>query len=266
MFKNILVGISLLFLSQTVLSQDFEVAPVVINFNANPGEIQQTTITIRNHSNIKQAYTFNMGDFEIQADGTKKRMAAGKSDRSCAHWLTVTPSFLEMNPNEEREVKVLITVPSGENASKWCYIYAQATSEQKENPVDKQLATGILITPRIAILVNQSPKSNMNYKGAIGKLKDITEPTDSLYSYSVDVTNTGDKIIEAKVQLTIANMETYKETKFEKDMQRVYPGETRNFVLTMPKTSGKGKHAVAAILDYGHGTNLEGTQILVDLK
>jgi len=246
-------------------AQDFEVAPVVLNYSTNPGEIQQSTVTIRNHANIKQAFTFNLGDFEMDVDGRKKRMPAGSSNRSCANWITVNPSFIELNPNEERQITVIMTVPKGENASKWGMIYVQAASEQNENPIDKELATGIKITPRIVILVNQSPKTNDKFKATIGNLVEKTEESDSIRSFAITVENIGDKIIEARVQLALANLETAKEQKFPSKMERVYPGEKRTFTLELPSVIGTGKHALAAILDYGHGTNLEGTQILIDL-
>ena len=52
------------------VAQDFEVAPVILNFDANPGEIQQKKVTIRNHANTAQAFTFVIGDYQI----TKKEI------------------------------------------------------------------------------------------------------------------------------------------------------------------------------------------------
>ena len=191
-------------LSFGIFGQDFEVAPVVINFDANPGEIQKADVTIRNHSNIKESYTITLGDFIIDENGAKKRMPAGQSSKSCANWTTITPSFIQLNPNEEKTVSVIMTVPKDGNDTRWCLLYVQTTEEQTENPVDKQLQTGIKVKPRIAVLVNQSPKSNTNYSGKIYDLKDITTDEDSTNIYEVTVENTGDKILEAKVQLYLS--------------------------------------------------------------
>lgn len=252
-------------LSTFFYGQDFEVAPVIINFDANPGEIQQADVTVRNHSNVKQSYTLNLGDFIIDENGAKKRIPAGQSENSCSSWTTITPSFIQLNPNEEKTVSVIMTVPKDGNDTRWCLLYVQTTEEQTENPVDKQLQTGIKIKPRIAVLINQSAKSNTNYKGRVYDLKDITSEEDSVNIYQVTVENTGEKILEAKVQLYLANLSTATEKKYPTKMLRVYPGEKRVFVLSIPKDAGTGKHALAAILDYGHGTNLEGTQIMIDL-
>ena len=254
-------------LSMTIyIAQDFEVAPVIMNFEANPGQIQKKKLTIRNHANVKQSFTFNFGDYEVNADGKKIRQAAGTSKRSCASWTTVTPNLIELNPNEEREVTVLMTVPKGGFSTKWGMIYVQASTEQQGNEIDKQLATGIKVTPRIAVLISQSPKANKNYKGKIYNLKEVTTEKDSLKTFSVVVENTGDKIIEGSVQLLLANMTTANETKYKPEKNRVFPGEKRTFTLKLPNNIAKGKYVLAAVLNYGQGTNLEGTQLLLEFK
>lgn len=263
--KHIIAGFFLLS-TLLIIGQDFEVAPVVINFDANPGEIQKQMVTIRNHANIKQAFSFNLGDFEVDSQGKKVRMPAGTSKRSCADWITINPSFIELNPNEEKKVAVIMTVPEDGMTSRWAMIYVQATTEQKENPVDKKLATGIKLTPRIAILVNQSPKANSNYAAKIHSLKEVTQTGDSLRSFEATVENIGEKIIKAKVHLELGNMSTGKEQRFPGKNQRVYPGEKRKFVLTLPNNIASGQYAVLALLDYGHGTSLEGTQLMIDFK
>ncbi|CAG5077795.1 COG1470 family protein [Parvicella tangerina] len=265
MKKGIVSILLIQFLLGFCMAQDFEVAPVIVNFDANPGEIQKAEITIRNHANIKQSYTITLGDFIIDEKGDKKRIPAGQSEKSCANWTTVTPSFIQLNPNEEKNISVLMTVPKDGYDTRWCLLYVQTAEEQTENPVDKQLQTGIRVKPRIAVLINQSPKSNSNYSGKIYDLKDITTAEDSTYQYQVTVENTGDKILEASVQLYLANLSTATEKKYPSQMQRVYPGEKRTFILSLPKGEGSGKHALAAILDYGHGSDLEGTQIMIDL-
>ncbi len=247
-------------------AQDFEVAPVVMNFDANPGQIQKKKMTIRNHANIKQTFTFNFGDYEINEEGKKVRMPAGKSKRSCASWITVSPTVLTLNPNEEREVTVLMTVPKNEFSTRWGMIYVQAAKEQEAREVDKQMATGIKVTPRIAVLVSQSPKSNTNYKGKIYGLKDVTTAKDTVKVFNVTVENTGDKIFEANVQLLLGDLATAKERKFTPKKHRVFPGEKRTFTLTLPNDLPKGKYGLAALLNYGHNTAIEGTQMMLEVK
>ena len=94
----------------------------------------------------------------------------------------------------------------------------------------------------------------------------MTTEKDSLKTFNVVVENTGDKIFEGNVQLLLADMATAEEKKYKPKKNRVFPGEKRTFVLTLPNEIPKGKYVLAAILNYGHDTALEGTQLLVEIK
>lgn len=61
-------------------------------------------------------------------------------------------------------------------------------------------------------------------------------------------------------------METAIEEKFNPVKVTVYPDQARVVKLQLPKSTGAGKFALAAIMDYGHRQPLEGTQILLEAK
>lgn len=251
----------------TASSQDFEVAPVVINFTADPGEIQTKQINIINHSPKPQKYTLKLSDYEIDSNGNKKAIPLGTSKRSCADWITLNPSFIELNPNQSATIEAMMTVPKDGFSSRWCIVYVEALAkEQSNSDVDKNLATGVVLVPRIVIMVNQSPKSNNNYKASISGLKEVTKPGESMRSFEVQVTNSGDNVIEANVTLALANIQTATEEKFTPVKAVVYPDAVRTVKLQIPSKLAKGKYALAAILDYGHRQALEGTQIILEVK
>ena len=82
-------------LGSTVLyGQDFEVAPVKLSFKVDPGNIETQKVTIRNHDNKKQTFEFKTGDYVVDEKGNKKKLPAGSSKRSCADWITISPSLL----------------------------------------------------------------------------------------------------------------------------------------------------------------------------
>ncbi len=71
-YKNTLYCISFLMLflpSMNLSAQDFEVAPVRVNFNATPGETQSRTITVKNHGNRRETFTLRLSDFLVEKDG-----------------------------------------------------------------------------------------------------------------------------------------------------------------------------------------------------
>lgn len=253
-------------LPSLLLSQDFEVAPVLMTFTANPGEIQIQKLTLRNHSNTSQKFVFNLADYDIDEEGTKKPMPVGNSPNSCADWMTINPAFVELNPNEEIQVDVNMTVPPDGFSTRWSMIQVQVAKEQESFQADRELSTGVVLVPRIVVLVKQSPRANTNYRGIITDLVEITKPGDSFKKFKVTVENTGDKIYDAKVSLAVANIMTAEEQNFKKEILTVYPGHKRVVELDLPVKLQPGKYALAALLDYGHRRPIEGTQMLLEIK
>ena len=233
-----------------------------MNFNANSGTIQTKKLHITNHEDHRVAYQFIGGDYQLSQDGKAVRKPRGSVKNSSADWISISPAILEINPNETASVDVLITVPQGENETRWSILYVEPTKEKTTFSADKNLGTGVIVKPRIAVMINQSPKNNTNYSAKIGNLIEITKTDDEFRKFEVTVKNIGDKIIDAKLALHLANLETAKEEKFDATKGKVYPNASKTFTISLPVTLEKGQHALAIVLDYGHG-NLEGVQQII---
>ena len=246
-------------------SQDFEVAPVLVSFNAEPGSIQTTKLSIKNYANVKQKFEVTLSDYSIDNQGNKSSMAAGQSKNSLANWLTLNPSFVELNPNESKEIELMITVPKGHGETRWGMAHVQVAKEKSAFDVDEDMATGVVLVPRIVVLIKQSPKSNQNYSAKIQGLKEITKAGE-YRTFEATIVNDGDKVIDAKVSLSVANIMTAKEESFPKKKFTVYPKQSRIIQISLPNKLEKGKYAIAAIMDYGHRKSLEGAQLMIEEK
>lgn len=248
------------------LAQDFEVAPVLVSFDANPGEIQTQILTIRNHSNERQKFVLNLNDYIFDENGTKQSVEAGSTSRSLVDWLTINPAFIELNPNEAGEVQLTITVPRSGFNTRWGMIPVEIAREQLPSSVDKQLATGVVLIPRIVVLIKQSPRSNQNYKGSISELAEVTKKDDEFRSFEATLTNEGDKVLDASVFLAIANMQTMEEEQMAPTKVTLYPEQSRKVVLKLNKTLVPGKYAIAFLMDYGHRSSIQGAQLLLEVE
>lgn len=251
-------------LTNSVFGQDFEVAPVLVSFDANPGEIQNQVLTVRNHSNERQKFVLNLSDYIIKEDGTKQSVELGSTTRTVGDWLTINPSFVELNPNENAEIQLLMTVPRSGFKTRWGMIHVEVAKEQDGSAVDKQLATGVVLVPRIVVLIKQSPRSNLNYKGSVSNLTEVTEEGDAFRSFEAVITNLGDKVLDASVFLAIANLETMEEEQLNSKKVSVYPDQSRNVTLTLNRALPPGKYALAFLMDYGHRSSIEGAQMLIE--
>ncbi|MCB0431397.1 MAG: hypothetical protein H6585_10460 [Flavobacteriales bacterium] len=251
----------------SAFAQDFEVSPVVINFEVEPGGIATQKVLIRNHANTAQHFEFKLGDYEVDEHGSKKRLPPGTSPKSCSDWISVNPSFLELKPNEETEVNVIMAVPKSGTDTRWGIIYVQAATERTSLDVDKNVAAGVLLKPRIAVFVSQSPKSNTNWNGKLERLHEVPNArTPTLRTFEVQVNNTGDKMLEARVYLVLADVNTGEEKKYPETKKTMVPGSKSVFKLSIPKEDIKAgkKYALAAVMDYGHRSALEAVQIMIE--
>lgn len=254
---------------KAINAQDFEVAPISLHFTANPGESQTKTITVKNHGNKETSIALTLRDYLVDKEGDKKLMPAESAKNSLAKWLTVNPSYLNMNPNESQTVQVTLQAPNDEYSSKWGVLSVATAKEQTSFSADKELTAGIGIYGRIDVNLSYTPQSEMNknQRVKISNLREITNPEDSVRKFSVHVDNLGDIMAHCEVYLIASNMQTLNEKKFQKEKFVAYPQNSRVIELTLPEDKlQKGEYSLSAILDYGSNESLEGTQTTIEVE
>lgn len=248
------------------LAQDFEVAPVRLEFDAEPATSQIKTISVKNHSSRKVSYTIALADFLPSSLGEKKTLPPNSTKRSCANWINVNPSFFELNPGDDIQLQVTMLVPGEEYNAAWCMLYIQPTREQTSWSADKTLGAGIAVTGRIGVQVYQSPRSNSNQSLKISNLVEITNPGEPERKFTATLENLGDKISTCKVFLLASNMITTEEKQFSVQEYEIFPKMSRSIELVLPNDLQPGTYALAAIVDYGPKFPLEGAQIVIEVK
>lgn len=248
------------------MGQDFEVAPVLVSFDADPGETQSRELTIRNHGSERQTFTLNLSDYTVDEEGTKKSVAAGSSGRSLADWLTVNPAYVELNPNESATASLMLTVPQTGFLPRWGMVSVEVIKEQEAAEADKDLATGVIIVPRIVVLIKQSPPSNRNFQGKVSGLREVESKNTEFRSFEAILENTGDNILDAKVFLALADMSTAVEKAYKTTRVTIYPEQKRKVVLVLPENPPPGNYALAFLMDFGENMAIEGDQILLEVQ
>ena len=263
-YKNFLFVLVLSCLLNVSISQDFEVAPVILKFDANPGEIQEKTIHIKNYGNKIQTYSATLFDFKV-VEGIRVRAKKGSTNRSLEEYLRITPNLFKLNPNEDIYLNVVVTVPKDVLSTHWGYIDIGPAKEKENYVFDKQsLSTGIKIVPKIEILVTQSPKANVSYHSIIEDFIEVPSTIDSLRVFRTHIKNDGDKILRPNVHLEYGVYETAELIKLAGLEKTIYPGESVEFDLKINKNMIISKGQIALILDYGYNSKVQGSVIEVD--
>jgi P pilus assembly chaperone PapD len=265
-FVFLLVSAALCYISTEITAQELEVSPGTLSFATNPGSSQTQQITLRNKGNTEQSFIFNLSDWLTDDAGEVKYFNPGTTPRSCADWITVSPALVTLQPNEQATVNVTMLVPNDNTATKWAMLFVQSAVEQTgPKAVDKEMAMGVQIALRIAVTIYQSPASNTLYKGTIeGLTEKVSE--DNTRTYTSQVINLGDKVLNCKVYYTITNLETAEEFTSSPIEFSILPESNKKISYKHDKPLAKGRYSVAAILDYGYNNELEGVQLELEVK
>jgi hypothetical protein len=204
------------------------------------------------------------GDFGINNQGQREYGPANSNKRSISNWMTISPTFFEIPPNEEQQVSVSIQPPIDEFGSRWGVVYVRTATEKLTFEADKTLSAGMTMSPRIVVEVYQTSHGGGQLSAKIDQLREIESNKPEKRLFTALVTNNSDVIVPSKVYLILSNMQTGKETIYPAITFEAYPKNTHRVTLDLPADLAKGTYALAAILDYGSTSTLEGTQMVIE--
>lgn len=249
-------------------AQSFKVTPASIDFSLNAGESDNQTIIVENTSDKVESFVVSASDYDFDQDGKMKFLPLGSSKRSCSSYMTLTPSFITINPNESVKINVLMKVPQDSVKTRWGIVSIRSEKEYIGIAADKDVVrAGLIITPEIAVKVLQTPPNLTFSKMTIKDFKEgVRGKDDSTRVFQVKIANEGEVRTKAKVYLTASSLETLKETTTEPVEVSLLPGVNSEVKLSLPGDLKPGTYSLAAILDYGAENDLEGIEMEIEVK
>ena len=256
----ILTGLILLF-SLVLKSQDFEVAPVKMNFKVDPEESQTKILSVKNHSNFKTSFIITFADFIIDKNGLKQVIKRNSSKTSCTEWITPEKTFFDINPNEQVQIKISMQPPVDDYTTRWALMYIQTVTEKTSFDVDEGIGAGVRLNGRIAVEVYRDPLIPLAPKLIIKDLREVSDADSTHRYFKADVINTGKNIAKCKVSFIASDLNTAEEIEFNPIFFNSYPGFLREVKFKLPNTIPSGKYSLAALLDYGKDITIEGTRL-----
>ena len=262
MNKFILLLLLFNIFSFVVKSQDFEVAPVKMEFVVNPDESQTKLLSIKNHANFKTSFTISFADFIVNKNGSKEARKKNSTKTSCAEWITPEKTFFDINPNEQVQIKITMHPPADDYTTRWALMYIQTVKEQTSFDVDKSsIGAGISLSGRISVEVYRKPKTPIKPNLTIKNLREKVNTEDKKRTFVADIVNSGDIIANCKIMFIASDLNTAEEIEFDPIHLTSYPNFTREVEFTLPETMPPGKYSFAALLDYGKTTTIKETRL-----
>lgn len=259
----------LLLAAVPICAQDFEVAPVILDFDAEPSTSQVKTLNVRNHSSKPLSFIVSMADFLPSQDGQYELLPAGSTKNSCTGWITVNPSFFEIAPGGDIALQVSIMVPGDEHKTAWCQLHLQPTREQTSWGADRELSTGVVVSGRIGVNIFQSPKSLKNHSIKVSNFHEVYQNTPSR-QFTAVVENMGDCITPCKAFMMLSPLDgapdDAADQRIEVGQVVVFPKMSRNLNMVLPDNIAPGIYSLALLVDYGPRYPLEGAQLQLVVK
>jgi len=243
-------------------SQDFEVSPVLLNFTALPGDIQQYEVRVKNHASTINSFKVEITDYIIDVNGNKLIMPKNTTRNSCAGWLSVEPQVFELVPNSDGIFKVTISVPEGVMESRWCELSVLSVKERTSFEADISMAASIVLSGGIILKVYQTPKGLDDKKIVAKSIIEQESDLEGNRYLSVMIENTGVVITDCKIYIVAANIDNMEEFNLEPVFLTMMPGTTRTIVMKIPRNVLlPGTYDLSVMVDYGKKFPLAGTRL-----
>jgi hypothetical protein len=152
----------------TLLAQDFEVAPVVLNFTATTKTPQSIDLYITNHDETPNTYKLSFSDEYFGQDGKRQYIEAGSTINSCYKWISMDREEILVGPEQTGSITLTLSPSNpGANKTKWLTAFVGIQKENIEGVFEKKSTqTGIRLIPRIAVKIiqNFNEKTNVSFE------------------------------------------------------------------------------------------------------
>lgn len=235
------------------------IRPATIEFRLANGQTSVGKVLITNHLPVKKQFTIYINDFDRDTVGAHIYSPPGSTHHSCAKWVSMDKSFLEVEPGQTVELPVKITAPPDSAATaemKWAMLFLETTQEQVVEDA-KGMKTKVHNRMRVGIHLYQTPPS---FTERDVQILDFKLPTDSARTCNLVCENTGKMQIEVNSYLELSNVSTNERTKVDFPQFPMFPGQKRVLSFHIPQSLPKGKYSIIGVVDAGSDIPLAAVQ------
>ena len=110
-------------------------SPLYLNVPA--GEKRTFSLKIENLGEEPEGVTVYLGDWRRDLNGNTQYLRPGSLSQSLADWIKISPASFIIKGGEDREIRFTISVPEGEEGSRWALLFIQREPELVEETVKR---------------------------------------------------------------------------------------------------------------------------------
>jgi len=228
------------------------------------GALETLAFQVLNNETEPLEIQIGLADWDRDITGENRFYPPGTLPRSAAPWLSVSPLRFDLAPNEQKEIRFSIKVPSEIVGTYWTAIMVEAAPKQTQ---PQPPGTTVVVRRRFAVKVLETPPGTGTKDGRITLLdvRGLNPP-----NIFVEFENRGTvHTPEVKGRIEIRDEKGATLEKLDVEGFPTLPGAKRLLKVTSARKKGDllppGKYLLLAIFDYG-GESLAGGQFVLRIK
>ena len=248
------------------------VSPAHLNFNVDLGKIKTEKVKVTNYTGATKKFLIKYNDFDMTIDGKSSFLEAGESKYSLSKYLSISPTFIELEAGKSAEVSVTVQLPNDPeaNVASWGVLMVEETKERQKldpgNESGETVAFGITPTIVFGVWLYQNPPNVENTSIEIQKFtynKDEENETKFLF---LELENTGDGISFCKAYIELTNLGTGEQHFLGGKKYTILPGYRRTFIFELTPNISKGKYSAVGVVDYFSNTELVAAEMELSIE
>ena len=240
--------------------------PINNYFNLKPGQSKTVNIQVNNKLHRKMQFNIYPADWHRDTTGAHVYSAPGTEPRSCARWLTVTPTFIEVDSNSIGTVSVTLRIPDSAEAvkeMKWAMVFIESIEVSKAPSLTKEMTSEIIPKTRFGIHINQTPP-DVTFQEL--KMIGFTPMDGKKDWFRIIGENTGATELLCKSYIELSAVSDGKKYSVDPIQVPLFPGQKRYFDFQLPATLPKGKYTMVGVVDPGNNLDIEAAQMSVTVE
>ncbi len=240
------------------------IKPSTIDFKLNNGQTGIAHVYIVNHLDKKKQFSLYLADWTRDSLGAHVYTSPGSTARSCARWVKLDRTFVEIDTGQTVDIPVKMQMPDSANAAgemKWTMLFLETTEEQVVESANG-LKTNVTNKVRVGVHLYQTPPS-LTYKDV--KILSFDQADTSARICHIVCQNTGTVQLECTSYLELSNVATGDKTKIDVPMFPLFPEQRRVVEFVIPDNIPKGKYSLIGVIDAGTDVPMEAAQEMIDI-
>jgi hypothetical protein len=252
---TLLTGLLLATTSQSLAQESTRITAIPprlgddFSLHGKPGSTIETTIQVKNSSDIPLTLTTAAEDFIVDQD-TGDPIPVKEdvpSNWSLASWLTIAPTVHSLAPREIAQLKVIVKVPTDALPGGHYAMILHSPSSTS----DTANGSGSSISQRVGTLLYFVVDGQVNEEAYIRQIENHSFFEFGPVPFSFKIENRSDIHLRPHIQVEIRNMLGQKIDTFQVETQNIFPGNLRSFSDQWSRKWGVGRYAATILASYG---------------